>query len=54
MKKKAYNKPVVVKTSAKTIKELQSIGASLKGKELFKEKVESAKRILASVKSLPV
>ena len=54
MKKKAYNGPTVVKTSIKTKKELQRIGESLKGKELFKEKVESAKKILATIKTLPV
>lgn len=54
MTKKNNHGSGVVKSSAKAKKELQQIGESLKGKELFKGKVESARKILASVKSLPV
>ncbi|MDG1277536.1 MAG: hypothetical protein P8O16_09670 [Algoriphagus sp.] len=54
MKKKTNTQITVIKSSAKAKKELQIIGKSLKGKELFSQKVESAKKILSSVKSLPV
>ncbi|MEB2777437.1 hypothetical protein SYJ56_19135 [Algoriphagus sp. D3-2-R+10] len=54
MKKKADSQVIVVKSSVKAKRELRKIGESLKGKELFKQKIESAKKILASIKSLPV
>jgi hypothetical protein len=53
MKKDTENQIIVVKSSVNAKKELQKIGASLKGKELFKQKVDSAKEILANIKSLP-
>jgi hypothetical protein len=54
MKKNTVNQVIVVKDGAKARKELQRIGQTLKGKELFKQKVDSAKEILANIKSLPV
>lgn len=54
MEKKTDSNVTVVKSSVKDKKELQKIGATLKGKELFKQKVDSAKEILANIKSLPV
>jgi hypothetical protein len=54
MKKNTDNQIIVVKDVAKARKELQRIGEPLKGKELFKQKVDNAKKILAKIKSLPV
>jgi hypothetical protein len=51
---KRNNDQVVVKSSKKAKIELKKIGASLEGKELFKQKVDNAKKILSSIKSLPV
>lgn len=54
MKKNTKTQVSVVKSSSKAKKELQRIGESLKGKVLFKEKLESAKKTLAKLKSLPI
>ncbi len=40
--------------SSKAKIEISKIAESLKGKELFKEKIESAKKTLSKLKSLPI
>ncbi len=44
----------VIAMSAKTKGRIASIAASLKGKELFADKIELAKKSLRNLKSLPI
>ncbi len=44
----------VISMSTKTKKKINAIADTLKGKELFTEKIELAKKTLSELKSLPM
>ena len=44
----------VISMSAKTKEKIATVAASLKGKELFTDKIELAKKTLGELKSLPI
>jgi hypothetical protein len=44
----------VIPMSAKTKEKIATVAASLKGKELFTDKIELAKKTLSELKSLPI
>jgi hypothetical protein len=51
---KTSKTPKVIAMSAKTKGKIAGIAASLKGKELFADKIELAKKSLRNLKSLPI
>ncbi len=54
-RKKQILKATKVLSMSKTTKErISSIAKDIKGKELFPEKIELAKKTLSSIKSLPI
>lgn len=54
-RKKQILKATKVLSMSKTAKErISSIAKDIKGKELFPEKIELAKRTLSKIKSLPI
>jgi hypothetical protein len=44
----------VITMTAKTKEKIATVAASLKGKELFTDKIELAKKTLSELKSLPI
>lgn len=44
----------VISMSAKTKERIATVATSLKGKELFSDKIELAKKTLSELKSLPI
>lgn len=44
----------VISMSDKTIEKINTVAASIKGKELFTDKIELAKKTLSELKSLPI
>ena len=55
-KQKDTNKvsTLLIETPAATTKQIRAVAEIIKGKELFQDKIETAKRTLSKLKSLPI
>lgn len=53
-KKTTLKASKVISMSAKTKEKIATVATTLKGKELFTDKIELAKKTLSELKSLPI
>lgn len=53
-KKTTIKSPKVISMSARTKERINVVASTLKGKDLFTEKIELAKKTLSELKSLPI